>query len=98
MQLRSAAILTLGLLAAVPSNAEPMRVLEVSPDARTFMDGSRQEFTARFNAPVNHAASRLAVLRQDGTLVRNLAPRLGASPDTLYVIAGGLTPGLYRLR
>ncbi len=98
MLLRPAAMLALGLLAAAPSRAEPMRVLEVSPAARTVMDGNRQEFVVRFDAPVDHGASRLVILRRDGELVRTLAPRLGASPDTLYAIAGGLAPGAYRLR
>ena len=98
MLLRPTAILALGFLAAAPSQAEPMRVLEVSPATRTFMDGNRQEFAVRFDAPVDHGASRLAILRQDGELVRDLAPRLSASPDTLYAIAGGLAPGAYRLR
>ena len=98
MLLRPAAMLALGLLAAAPSRAEPMRVLEVSPAARTVMDGNRQEFVVRFSEPVDHGASRLEVLRRDGELVRTLAPRLGAAPDTLYAIAGGLAPGAYRLR
>ncbi len=98
MLLRPAAMLALGLLAAAPSRAEPMRVLEVSPVARTVMDGNRQEFVVRFSEPVDHGASRLTILRQDGELVRTLVPRLGAAPDTLYAIAGGLAPGAYRLR
>ena len=98
MLLRPTAILALGFLAAAPSQAEPMRVLEVSPAARTFMDGNRQEFAVRFDAPVDHGASRLVIQRQDGELVRTLVPRLSASPDTLYAIAGGLAPGAYRLR
>ena len=98
MPLRPAAMLVLGLLAAAPSRAEPMRVLEVSPAGCTGMDGNRQEFVVRFSEPVDHGASRLEVLRRDGELVRTLAPRLGASPDTLFAIAGGLAPGAYRLR
>jgi copper resistance protein C len=98
MPLRPAAVLALGLLAAAPSLAEPMRVVEVSPAARTVMDGNRQEFVVRFSEPVDHGASRLVILRQDGELVRTLAPRLGAAPDTLYANAGGLAPGAYRLR
>ena len=101
MPLRPAALAVGLLLLLVPVHvgaAEPMRVLEVSPSARAVMDGNRQEFAVRFDAPVDHAGSRLTILNEDGQPVRTLAPRLGASPDTLYAIAGGLPPGAYRLR
>ncbi len=89
------------LAAAATARAQPadgpMRVLEASPAARSVMDGPRQEFFVRFSAPVDHHASRLSIL-QEGREVRSLQPRLNASPDTLYAVAGGLPPGAYVLR
>lgn len=77
--------------------AETMRVIESSPRAASMMDGARQEIRVRFNHPVDHNGSRLMVV-QDGRVVRTLRPRLGASPDTLYAVAGSLAPGTYVLR
>lgn len=90
-----AAILVLTL--ALPAQAEPMRVIQASPAARSVMDGNRQEVFVRFDHPVDHNGSRLEILR-DGAVVRVLHPRLGASPDTLYAAAGGLPAGSYALR
>lgn len=88
----------LALLAAAPAaKAEPMRVIDSTPRARSAMDGNRQEFSVRFDRPVDHNVSRLFVQRGD-TVLRTLQPRLGASPDTLYAVAGGLAPGDYVLR
>jgi methionine-rich copper-binding protein CopC len=85
------------MAAAMPVAAQPMRVLDASPAARSVMDGNRQEFFVRFDAPVDHHGSRLLILR-DGAVLRTLQPRLGASPDTLYAAAGSLAPGAYTLR
>jgi methionine-rich copper-binding protein CopC len=86
------------LLALAPAAmAQPMRVLEASPRAHAVMDGNRQEFSVRFDAPVDHNTSRLELLR-DGAVVRVLQPRLNASPDTLHAIAGSLPAGDYVLR
>ena len=82
---------------AAPLHAQPMRVLETSPMARSVMDGNRQEVFVRFDHPVDHNASRLLIL-QEGRTVRTLQPRLNASPDTLYAAAGSLAPGAYVLR
>jgi len=88
----------LAMLAVAPTaEAEPMRVIESTPRARSTMDGNRQEFSVRFDRPVDHNASRLFVQRGD-TVLRTLQPRLGARPDTLYAAAGGLAPGDYVLR
>ncbi len=94
--------LMLALLApALPLRAQPaeppMRVLEVSPVARSTMDGNRQEFLVRFDGPVDQAGSVLT-LHRDGAEVRRLQPRRGASPNILFAIAGGLSPGAYTLR
>jgi methionine-rich copper-binding protein CopC len=91
-----AALALLAFLVPV-TQAGAMRALETSPAARSIMDGNRQEFILRFQGPVDHAGSSLSVL-QDDRVVRKLQPRLGASPNTLFAIAGGLAPGAYTLR
>jgi methionine-rich copper-binding protein CopC len=91
--------LLLALLAApAPAAAQAMRMVESSPAARTAMDGPGGEVWVRFSAPVDHAGSRLLILRGDGEVVRTLRPRLNAAPDALYAETGGLAPGRYVLR
>jgi methionine-rich copper-binding protein CopC len=91
--------LLLSLLAApAPAAAQAMRMVESSPAARTAMDGPGREVWVRFGAPVDHAGSRLLILRGDGEVVRTLRPRLNAAPDVLYAETGGLAPGPYVLR
>ncbi|MBK1661590.1 copper resistance protein CopC [Paracraurococcus ruber] len=97
MPVRAAVTLGLILAFAPPAAAEPPRMVQSSPVARSAMDGSRQEIWVRFDHPVDHNTSRLLVL-QGGSLVRALHPRLDASPDTLYALAGSLAPGEYLLR
>jgi methionine-rich copper-binding protein CopC len=95
--LRRHALALLLLAPAARAADPPMQVIETRPAARSVMDGNRQEVFVRFDGPVDHHASRLALLQGD-RLVRQLEPRLTASPDTLYAIAGGLAPGAYVLR
>jgi methionine-rich copper-binding protein CopC len=73
--------------AAKPSHDAPPRSL---------MSAQTQQFFVRFDGSVDQHASRLTVVR-DGVVVRELRPRLGAQPNTLYVAAGSLPPGAYRL-
>lgn len=88
-------LLMLALLALpLAAQAQPLRVME---SAQSIMDGNRQEFLVRFDAPVDHNRSRLEVLR-NGQLVRALQPRLVARLDTLNANAGSLPPGDYVLR
>lgn len=97
-----AALLALAPVALAPAaRADPMRVLESRPIAQSTMTGPREEFFVRFDTPVDHHASRLIILRRGETaneVVRELRPRLNASPETLYAVAGGLPPGPYALR
>jgi len=92
------ALLLLPMLAQVPPTlAQQMRVLDTLPRANSTMAGNRQEFSVRFDGPVDHNTSRLEVMRGEA-VVRVLQPRLNANPDTLYAIAGGLPAGAYVLR
>lgn len=85
------------LLLPMLAQAQQMRVLDTLPRANSTMAGNRQEFSVRFDGPVDHNTSRLELV-QGETVVRVLQPRLNANPDTLYAIAGGLPPGDYVLR
>ncbi len=84
-------------LAPSPGWAQMLHMMEASPTARSVMQGQAQEFFVRFDGPVNHQASRLLIQRGDA-VIRTLRPRLGASPNTLYALAGSLPPGDYVLR
>ena len=82
---------------ASPAQAQKLHMMEARPTAQSVMNGARQEFFVRFDGPVNHHASRLVIERADA-VIRTLRPRLGASPNTLYALAGNLPPGAYVLR
>jgi methionine-rich copper-binding protein CopC len=94
----SFAVLLALLAAPEPAVAQEMRMVESRPIARTAMDGPGREVWVRFSAPVDHARSRLLILRDGGEVVRTLRPRLNAAPDVLYAETGGLAPGRYALR
>ena len=93
----SLAILLTLLAAPAPTVAQAMRMVESRPVAHTAMDGPGREVWVRFSAPVDHAGSRLLILR-DGEVVRTLRPRLNPAPDVLSAVTGGLAPGPYVLR
>jgi methionine-rich copper-binding protein CopC len=80
-----------------PALAGEMRVTGSSPAAQATMTGRQTEFFVRFDRPVDHASSRLEVLR-DGQIVQTLHPRLRSRPDTLYSGVRTLDPGDYELR
>jgi hypothetical protein len=91
----SLAVLLALIAAPALAMAQPMRMVESSPVAHTAMDGPGREVWVRFNAPVDHAGSRLLILR-DGEVVRTLRPRLDAAPDVLYAETGGPASGPLR--
>jgi hypothetical protein len=87
---------------AFSARAEMLHMMASNPAARSVlpahvMQGQAQEFFVRFDGPVDHQASRLMIQRGDAVL-RHLRPRLGASPNTLYAVAGSLPAGDYVLR
>lgn len=89
--------LVAALLWGSPARAEPMHVMSSSPLASAVMTGSETEFFIEFDRPVDHAASRLSVLR-DGQVVQVLHPRLRSRPNFLYSGVRRLAPGDYSLR
>lgn len=91
-----ALVVLLAVFGAAAAAEEPLRMMEAHPSARSVMNAQNQQFFVRFDGPVDHHASRLTLLR-DGAVVRELQPRLGAQPNTLYAAAGSLPPGEYRL-
>ena len=86
-----------GLLGA-PSlaYAQELRVLESTPKADAVIGGRSSAFYVRFNRPVDHEDSRLAIKR-DGRIVEVLHPRLESTPDVLFARAPTLAPGSYKL-
>jgi hypothetical protein len=82
------------LASAAPfsAQAQMLHMMESNPAARSVTQGQAQEFFVRFDGPVDHQALRLMIQRGD-VVLRTLRPRLGASANTLYAVAGSLPPG-----
>jgi methionine-rich copper-binding protein CopC len=83
-------------LIALPACAAAMHVMESRPAAEAVMAQGNTEFFVRFDGPVDHARSRLTVLR-DGQVVQTLHPRLNSQPSVLYAGVPRLAPGGYVL-
>ena len=90
--LASAALL--GALA--PARADDVRVMQSMPAASAVIGGRSSEFFVRFDRPVDHIHSTLAIMR-DGKLVEQLHPRLESAPDVLFARVATLPAGDYRL-
>ena len=90
--LASAALL--GALA--PARADDVRVMQSMPAASAVIGGRGSEFFVRFDRPVDHIHSTLAITR-DGKLVEQLHPRLGSAPDVLFARVSTLPAGDYKL-
>jgi methionine-rich copper-binding protein CopC len=90
------------LLAAVslslagPAHAQQPRVLDSAPKADAVVGRRSSGFYVRFDRPVDHEDSRLAI-KQDGRIVEVLHPRLESTPDVLFARAPTLQPGRYSL-
>ena len=67
-----------------------------TPAAKAVIEGRSSEFFVRFDRPVDHVHSQLAVMRGD-TVVETLTPRLESAPEVLFARAPTLPPGDYRL-
>jgi methionine-rich copper-binding protein CopC len=78
------------------AHAAAMHVMESRPAAEAVMTQGNTEFFVRFDGPVDHARSRLTVLR-DGQVVQTLHPRLNSQPNVLYSGVPRLGPGSYVL-
>ena len=84
------------LLSTVAAPARPMHVMSSTPAAEAIMQGGHAGYVVRFDGPVDHAQSRLEILR-DGRVVETLHPRLNSEPDVLFAAAPALPPGRYML-
>lgn len=100
MLLRRVAIVVLSsaclLLAVAPAQADDVRVMESTPAASAVISGRSSAFFVRFDRPVDHVHSTLAITR-DGKLVERLTPRLESAPEVLFAQAPTLPPGSYML-
>jgi len=92
-------LLMFALLAGlpVPAWAQEVVVLESAPKARAVIGEPSSEFFVRFDRPIDHQRSTLAIYRND-TRVERLVPRLDSAPDVLFARAPTLSPGTYTLR
>ena len=88
------AALPLGL--AGPAHAQQPSVLDSAPQADAVVGQRSSGFYVRFDRPVDHQDSRLAI-EQDGRIVEVLHPRLESTPDVLFARAPTLRPGRYSL-
>ena len=84
------------VLTGGPAWAQGVRVLDSAPKAHATIDSRSSAFFVRFDRPVDHGDSRLAILR-DGKLVEVLHPRLESAPNVLFARAPTLPPGSYTL-
>ena len=60
------------------------------------MRGDHAEFVVRFDGPIDHARSRIEILR-DGHLAESLHPLLDSAPDVLFASSRLPAPGQYVL-
>jgi methionine-rich copper-binding protein CopC len=79
-----------------PAGAEEVRVMESTPAAGAVIAGRSSEFVVRFDQPVDHRHSTLAITR-DGKLVERLQPRLESAPEVLFARAPTLPAGNFKL-
>jgi methionine-rich copper-binding protein CopC len=83
------------LYALAPAWAEEVHVVQ-STAASAVIGGRSTEFLVRFDRPVDHVHSTLAITRDD-KLVERLAPRLESAPEVLFARAPTLPAGNYKL-
>lgn len=84
------------LIIASGASAQDVRVTESAPKASAVIEGRSSEFFVRFDRPVDHIHSQLAITR-NGQLVEKLVPRLESAPEVLYARAPTLPAGDYDL-
>jgi|SRR5450631_2323898 methionine-rich copper-binding protein CopC len=84
------------LYALAPAWAEEVHVVQSTPAASAVIGGRSTEFLVRFDRPVDHVHSTLAITRDD-KLVERLAPRLESAPEVLFARAPTLPAGNYKL-
>lgn len=85
-----------GILGTGAANAEDVRMVDSAPRANAVIGRRSSGFYVRFDRPVDHEDSRLAI-KQDGRIIEVLHPRLESAPDMLFARAPTLQPGSYKL-
>ena len=91
------ALWSIGVAFASPAAwADDVRVMQSAPAASAVIEGRSSEFFVRFDRPVDHIRSTLAIMR-DGNLVERLHPRLESAPEVLFARAPTLPAGSYTL-
>ncbi len=70
--------------------------MDSAPKASAVIEGRSSEFFVRFDRPVDHIHSQLAITR-NGPVVEKPAPRLESAPEVLYARAPTLPAGDYEL-
>jgi methionine-rich copper-binding protein CopC len=100
-RLVAAGLLSLGLLSVAPgasaqTGAQDVRVMESAPKASAVIEGRSSEFFVRFDRPIDHIHSQLAITR-NGQMVEQLTPRLESAPEVLFARAPTLPAGDYDL-
>jgi len=93
----AALFVPLALVIAGSASAQDVRVMDSKPQAKAVIGEPSSEFYVRFDRPVDHIHSQLAIFR-DGQLVERLAPRMESAPEVLFARAPTLPPGSYVLR
>lgn len=91
-----AILVLLLLISTTPAPARPMHVMSSTPAAEAIMHGRNAQYVVRFDGPVDHAQSRLEILR-DGHVVQRLRPLLDSAADVLFASAPAPQPGRYML-
>ena len=96
-RLTIAGLSTAALLGGLaPAWADDVRVMQSMPAASAVIGGRGSEFFVRFDRPVDHIHSTLAIMK-DGKLVEQLHPRLESATDVLFARAPTLPAGDYKL-
>jgi hypothetical protein len=89
--LKSGCAILVLLLFTTPAPARPMHVLASTPAAEAIVHGRNAQYVVRFDGPVDHAQSRLEILR-DGHVVQHLDPLLDSAADVLFASAPAPEP------
>lgn len=82
---------------SLAASAQELRVTQSAPATGEVIDGAGVGVSVRFDRPVDHVRSGLAITR-DGEVVETLRPRLKAAPNVLFARTSTLEPGNYILR
>jgi methionine-rich copper-binding protein CopC len=93
---RAAAVGAIAATSLAGASAQAMGLVEQEPMVNEIMQGSALAFALRFDQPIDHQSSSLALVTPRGT--KMLRARLDAEPNTLYSAVGELAPGEYTLR